>query len=374
MDNRRIQLIFVLMLLGFFNVGSAACSQCRGQWFTFDENGPQEMILDKEELAVDIPLELPEQGDYRLKSGDVLYISIYGEQGTARQVPIDPRGMISYLFVESVPAIGRTIAEVREELIKKLESYYRYVVLSITPIRFGAAYYVISGEVQNPGRKQVVGNPTLLSAIGQAGGLTLLDWRNQLIDAGDLDHAFLARRGKYVPVDFVQLMMGGDLSYDVPLMEGDYVYIPDRKVHQVYVVGETRRNTTVDYFREMSLAEAVAEAGGVTERASSRVLVIRGSLACPVRFLVDYTKIVKGRTCDFPLLPGDIVYVPPRRLQKLREIFYSALNSFVATVAAVAGERLFLNFYPDANQNEAVIFGPGFIPGLGVPTTGTTTP
>lgn len=369
-----LKALFLWLFTLHFGLCSAGCNQCKGSWYTFDENGPKEMVFDDEIDEIELPIELPDQGDYRLKSGDVLFISIYGEEGTAREVPVDPRGMISYLFVESVPAIGRTIAEVREDLIEKLKSYYRYVVLSVTPVRFGAAYYVISGEVKLPGRKQVVGNPTLLSAIGQAGGMTLLDWRNQLIDASDLDHAFLARRGHYIPVDFVRLVMGGDLSHDVPLMEGDYIYIPDRKVNQVFVVGETRRNTTVEYFHDMSLAEAMSEAGGVTDRASSRVLVIRGSLACPVKFLVDYSKIVKGRTCDFPLLPGDIVYVPPRRLQKLREIFYSALNSFVATVAAVAGERLFLNFYPDANQNEAIIFGPGFIPGLGVPTTGTTTP
>lgn len=356
------------------DAGCSSCHQARpGYWFTFDENGTQEIAMDEEELDIELPMNLPPQGDYRLKSGDVLFISIYGEENTGREVPVDPRGLISYLFVEGVPALGRTIAEVRQDLKKQLETYYRYVVLSVTPVRFGAAYYVISGEVKLPGRKQVVGNPTLLSAIGQAGGFTLLDWRNQLIDASDLEHAFIARQGQYIPVDFVKLVKGGDLSYDIPLTEGDYIYIPDRKVNQVFVVGETNRNTTVDYFDSMSLAEAMAEAGGVTERASSRVLVIRGSLACPVRFLVDYSKIVKGRTCDFPLMPGDIVYVPPRKMQKMREIFYSALNSFVATVAALAGDHLFYNLYPNQNQNNTIIFAPGIIPGVNSPA-GTTLP
>lgn len=368
---------WILILLVFQMTCDARCRSCGeynpGSWFTFDENGTQELAMDEEELSIELPMALPPQGDYRLKSGDVLYISIYGEENTSREVPVDPRGLVSYLFVEGVPAIGRTIAEVRKDLIKELETYYRYVVLSITPVRFGAAYYVISGEVKVPGRKQVVGNPTLLSAIGQAGGFTLLDWRNQLIEASDLEHAFIARQGQYIPIDFVKLVKGGDLSYDIPLTEGDYIYIPDRKVKQVFVVGETSRNTTVDYFDRMSLAEAMAEAGGVTERASSRVLVIRGSLACPVRFLIDYTKIVKGRTCDFPLMPGDIVYVPPRRFQKLREIFYGALNSFVATVAALAGDHLFYNLYPNDAQNNTIIFAPGLIPGANVPA-GTPLP
>lgn len=367
-------LLLLVIAHGMCDAGCRSCGQNPpGNWFTFDENGTQAIAMDEADLSIELPMTLPPQGDYRLKSGDVLFISIYGEENTGREVPVDPRGLISYLFVEGVPAIGRTIAEVREDLIKKLETYYRYVVLSITPVRFGAAYYVISGEVKLPGRKQVVGNPTLLSAIGQAGGFTLLDWRNQLIEASDLEYAFIARRGQYIPIDFVKLVKGGDLSYDIPLTEGDYIYIPDRKVKQIFVVGETNRNTTVDYFNSMSLAEAMAEAGGVTERASSRVLVIRGSLACPVRFLVDYSKIVKGRTCDFPLMPGDIVYVPPRRLQKMREIFYSALNSFVATVAALAGDHLFFNLYPNESDNNTIIFAPGLIQGANVPA-GTTLP
>ena len=369
---------WMVFLLAFIpSLCTADCNSCKqersGYWFTYDENGTQEIAVGDEEFSVELPMMLAPQADYRLKSGDVLYISIYGEEGTAREVPVDPRGLLSYLFVKGIPALGRTIAEVREDLIKELETYYRYVVLSVTPVKFGEAYYVISGEVKLPGRKQVVGNPTLLSAIGQAGGMTLLEWRNQLIDASDLNHAFVARSGQYIPVDFVKLVKGGDLRYDIPLAEGDYIYIPDRKVNQVFVVGETNRNTTVDYFESMSLAEAMAEAGGVTERASSRVLVIRGSLACPVRFLVDYTKIVKGRTCDFPLMPGDIVYVPPRRLQRLREIFYSALNSFVATVSALAGDHLFNNLYPNAGQDNTIIFAPGLVPGVNSPG-GTTLP
>ncbi len=317
---------------------------------------PGEWVKFEEPVEIPLPAPLP-SSEYRLHVGDILLISVYGEPGTAKQVYVDPRGMISYLFLDSIPAVGMTISEIREDLEGKLSSYYRNVLLSLTPVKFSAEYYTIAGEVLFPGRKVIVGKPTVLSALSRAGGLTLLDFRDQYFDGGDLDHAFLARQGQYVPVDFPRLIKQGDLSQDIPLQAGDYIYIPSAEIHQIFILGEVYGATTLNYLRTMSLAEALAEAGGVTELASNRALVIRGSLACPLRFLVDYTRILKGQTCDFALLPGDIVYVPPRRFQLFREIFLGALSSFVSTVASAAGVDTFIRIQPKAAGNENIFFG-----------------
>lgn len=363
-----IKYIPFVFLFFFSSLNAQSCGQLCGErhssnWFEIDEEGIKEIEYYEDFIAENesIITEAKREKSYRLKYGDILMVSIYGENGTMREVNVDPRGMISYLFVDSLPAIGRTIKEVRGDLQERLSSYYRFVVLSITPVKFGAAYYTISGEVSVPGRKPVIGNPTLLSAICQGGGVNVMEWRDQLIDAGDLDHAFLSRDGKYIPVDFMRLVRNGDLSLDVPIHEGDYIYIPDREFKQVFVLGEVRRGVTIDYLTDMSLAEAVAEAGGVTDRASSRVLVIRGSLAYPVRYLIDFTKIVKGNTCNFQLQPGDIVFVPPRKLQKLREIFYGALNTFVASVASAGGREAFIKIHPHAAGDSNLFFGDGVV-------------
>lgn len=288
------------------------------------------------------------QDEYRVKTGDIFLISVYGEDKTQREVIVDPRGMISYLFIDSLPVIGKTLRELREAIEIQLRSYYRYATLSITPIRFNAEYYVIAGEVNLPGRKPMVGRPTVLSAICQAEGFTTIDFREQLVDMVDLEKAFLMRNGDYVPVDFVKLVKHGDLSQNIPLERGDYIYIPHLQPNQVFVVGEVYGATTIDYLRSMSLVEAIAEAGDVTERASNRVVILRGSLSCPVRFVVDFERIVKGCAPDFPLCKGDIVYVPPRRFQSLRELFQLAARSFVGTVASEAGIETFIRTHPHA--------------------------
>jgi polysaccharide export outer membrane protein len=289
-----------------------------------------------------------EHEPYRLKVGDTFIVSVYGEEKTDREVVVDPRGMISYLFIDSHPAVGKTIAEIREELGERLRKYYRHVILAITPIKFSAEYYTVTGQVVDPGKQPLVGNPTALSALCQAQGFTYIDYRDQLIDMCDLDRTFLARNGQYVPVDFNKLVRHGDLGQDQPLEAGDFIYVPGRSVKQVFVVGEVLNPHSIEYFSDISLVEAIAEAGDVTERASSRVVVLRGSLCCPTRYLIDYSRIVKGCYPDFRLLPGDIVFVPPRKLYLVKEFFRIAVAAFISTVAYETGIEMFIRSHPHA--------------------------
>ncbi|NGX42804.1 MAG: hypothetical protein K940chlam7_01092, partial [Chlamydiae bacterium] len=281
----------------------------------------------------------------------ILLISVYGEEGTERKVVVNPRGMLSYLFVESISASGKTIFELRESLHEQLRKYYRFVTLSITPIKFNAEYYTILGEVKDPGKKPIVGDPTLLSAISQAKGFTTMDFRDQVVDLCDLEKAFLARNGEYIPIDFVRLIRHGDLNQDIPLRSGDYIYIPNVTMKQVYVVGEVFYPVTIDYMTDMSLVEAITEAGDVTERAGSRVAVLRGSLSCPVHYLIDFNRIVKGCASDFKLQPGDIVYVPPRSFTSLREILQEAARVFVHRTADSTGEEAFIQAHPHTRND-----------------------
>jgi len=287
---------------------------------------------------------------YRLHVGDKFTLALYGVEQTAQDVVVDPRGKISYRYIDSYPVLGKTIAEMKVELEEKLGEYYRNPTLSITPTLFNGNYYVIMGEVFEPGRKPLFGNATLLSAICDARGFLTRDFREQLVDTADLERSFLSRNGEYIPVDFAKLVREGDMSQDVLLQQGDYIQIARQTVHQVFIVGEVWGPTTIDYYQTLSLTEAVAEAGGVTPRASSRALVIRGSLACPTRYLIDINRIFKGCASDFILQPGDIVFLPPMQFTTLKEILQHGVRAFIASLASDIGTEAFLEFHPHADE------------------------
>lgn len=301
---------------------------------------------------------------YRLEIGDSLVIAVYGEFNTKREMTIGPTGTISFLNVRSVVAHGRTLMELREDLTKKLKEYYRDPLVTITGSNFKGYHYTIVGEIKKPGVKLLYGNPTITSVLSDAGGFTTRIYRNQTIDIVDYDHSFLVKNGKYVPVDFKRLLEYGDMSQDLPIGPGDYLFMASYVQPKVYILGEVSRPLTVNYLDTISIAEALAEAGGLTLRASSRVYVIRGALDNPITYCLDINRILKGYACNFWLEPGDIVYVPPMKFTHLKEIIQGGISTFVSVVANVAGTNTFLEITPAAKNTNVV---------SPVPVIGTTT-
>lgn len=310
---------------------------------------------------------ISEKPPYRLRVGDRLMLSVYGQRDTRRLALVDVTGSISYLFINSLPAVGRTIDEIRHDIEEKLKTYYRNPVLIATAVDLAPDFYTIVGEVKLPGKRPLRGNATVLTALSAAGGFTTRIFRNQTIDLVDLDHSFLARKGQMVPIDFVRLVRFGDVTQDIPLMAGDYLFMATSTFDKVYVLGEVLGPTSIEIIDTISLAEALTFAGGVTLRASSRVAVIRGSLGCPETFLVDINRILKGKACDFRLCPGDIVYVPARKFTMLRELVQEGIRAFVSIVASIAGTSAFIAIQPNACN----ILSPVPVISTGGVTTGT---
>jgi polysaccharide biosynthesis/export protein len=291
-----------------------------------------------------------QEAPYRLRFGDVMDISVYGEEFSKREVSVGPDGTINYLFVNSIPAAGRTITEVRNDLTEKLKTFYRYPLLNIVPKHFGWGYYTVIGQVNTPGCYPVNADSTILSAMCAGGGFSTRLFRNQTVDMVDFDRSFLAHKGEYIQVDFEKLIKNGDLSWNFPLHAGDYLFFANSGLNRVFVLGMVSRPTSVEYLKDITLTQAIADAGGVLDRASSRVIVIRGSLAHPRWYYIDSNLIFKGCASDFPLMPNDIVYVPPLQFLTLRDIIRGGISSFVSIIANVAGTNAFLEITPAAKN------------------------
>lgn len=308
-----------------------------------------EIVDDKKEKEVEkVAQEKQDDTQFRLKIGDRLSLQIYGDPSSYQDVEVDSSGSVNYLVVTSFPAAGKTVPEFSEALQNKLREYFRDVTLAVTLRENLGDYYVILGEVYKTGTKPLIGNATVLTAIADAGGTSLREFRKRLEDLADFDKAFLSRNGEYVPIDFKRLIKNGDLTQDVPLKSGDYIYIPSLEYPEVYVIGEVRKPSLLRYVRTITLLEAISRSGGMSINASSRVAVLRGSICNPKKFLIDYNLIVTARAPDFWLLPGDVVYVPPRIFTTAVDIFKYGVKAFVANMFSWMGNRLLIQFEPGA--------------------------
>ncbi len=126
--------------------------------------------------------------------------------------------------------------------------------------------------------------PQLAQAL-QAGGQTMSQFRQQVIDT-------YSRTGTNP----------GSVT----------VTLATPNIKSVYVLGEVREPGPVPWNEQMSLAKAVASTGGTIVTAKpSDVYITRaepGTLQ-PRTFRANLTAIAYGQSMDFPLLPGDLVYV-----------------------------------------------------------------
>ena len=295
------------------------------------------------------------EGPYRLGIGDVLDISVYGEEGAASQVPVDPSGHISYRLVGSIPAAGRTIDELRVDLQDRISKDLRHALVTIIPERFGSRTFSILGQVRVPGTFPIEGRMTVFDALARGGGLMSGQYRNSTVDLYDLPHAALLRHGKVVPVDFEALIQRGDATQNVPLESGDIINIPSALVRNIYVLGEVFYPRTVGMVASLTLVQALTEARGLKESASGKLVIVRGSVSHPQVTVVDSKRLLDGGIRDIQLAPGDIVYAPRRSFEIIDDIVKAALSGFAAGAAGEAAAGLYQKIHPDQTSTTPVV-------------------
>jgi protein involved in polysaccharide export with SLBB domain len=282
-----------------------------------------------------------------LGPGDVLTIALHGEPTLTRvEMPIGPDGRISFAEAQDVLATGLTIDELRVRMNEELGKFRRAPETMITPVAFRSKKYFMLGKVMMKGIYTLDRPTTVLEAVARARGFeTGLVDRN-IITVADFSRSFLMRGGKRYPLNFENLFQNGDLSQNLGIEPGDYIYFPASNVKEVYVLGEVRLPGPAVYTPDLTVAGAIAARSGYTDAAwKGHILVVRGSLNNPQTFVVNLKDIVAGKTLDFRLQPKDIVFVNSRPFIYGEELLHLAITAFLQSiVTATVGENLIKPF------------------------------
>ncbi len=289
----------------------------------------------------------PPAGQFTLGPGDRLEVELVDDTNTLTTCIVGPDGKIYFGLLPGMDVWGLTLPQTKAMLEQGLNEYYREQPRVSVILRGVESRRIwLLGRLQTPGVYYMTNSPTLLEAIATAGGsLSLAGQRdlsinNSIDEQADLSRAFVVRRGQRLPIDFQRLIEAGDLSQNIYLEPDDFVYFPPLTAHEVYVIGAVGLPRVVAYQPGMTMASAIANAGGPAPEAFlSHVAIVRGSVSQPRIAIVDYKAVVTGNRPDPVLQPHDIVYVPLEPYRYLVRYGELIMNTFVSSVAINEGIR-----------------------------------
>jgi len=253
------------------------------------------------------------QEDYLLGPEDELEIRVWDHEDLTRKLRVGLDGRIAFPFVGEIAAAGKTVLQLQKELERRLgQGYVIDPHVSIAVTAFKSQRYFVVGNVSKPGTYPLTRPLNLVEALSQAGGLTT-DVTGKTGSAA-LVYIVRPRPGEHVDKPrypqggphgqtltvSLPLALAGDLKHNIPILNGDTIYVP---MLFFYVTGEVKTAGRYTYEKDMTVLQAVTTAGGFSDKAApKRTYVIRpnpegGRQQFKLRL-------------DDPIQPGDTIVVP----------------------------------------------------------------
>jgi len=237
---------------------------------------------------------------YQIGAQDVLKISVLDEPDLTNSYRVDSDGTITFPYINRVQAAGATLAELQDRIRTALAAgYLKNPQVRIEIESYKSQSVMVSGEVRSPGKITMTGMMSVLEALAAAGSpttaasseLTIAHVRKGGADAPDAD---------VTHVNWKDLQLGK--GTDVTLQDGDIINVP--KAQTFYITGQVRNAGSFVLDPGMTVQQAIALAGGLTERGSDR--------------RISASRLVNGKLTDVDLkmedrvMPNDVIMIKPR--------------------------------------------------------------
>jgi polysaccharide export outer membrane protein len=249
--------------------------------------------------------------DYRVHSGDVLNVQVFGEQTLSQPVTVLNDGSIVYPLAGRLMVSGDTLAEVTRQLTTSLSRYIHEPMVTVGVASQGSLSVLVLGNIKTPGKYALPSDSRLTDAIAAAGGL------------GPTNGAFPAARVSVGTqgvqnVSLEKLLHDGDVSLNIPLRNDTVVYIPSPVTIRVRIIGAVDKPGEIEIGEGDHLSLAIAKAGTSTSSNAdlNHVHITRAQANGKVSTseVNLYRELQQGDLRADPVLQkDDVVFVPQSR-------------------------------------------------------------
>jgi polysaccharide export outer membrane protein len=164
---------------------------------------------------------------YRINGGDVLHISVYGEQNLDKDVPVQPDGGIAFPLVGNLNARGMTLKELQGKIADNLRESQYFPNLTdnevtVSMVKATGNSVSVVGQVKAPGTFAYDTQLDVMQALSLAGGLTPFASKSKIKilrrDQAGTQTAIL--------FDYSEVEDGEQLDKNILLRGGDVVVVP----------------------------------------------------------------------------------------------------------------------------------------------------
>lgn len=168
-----------------------------------------------------------DEDGYRINGGDLLHISVYGEQNLNQDVPVQPDGGIAFPLVGNMNARGMTLKELQGKVASNLRESQYFPNLTdnevtVSMVKATGNSVSVVGQVKQPGTFAYDTQLDVMQALSLAGGLTPFASKSKIKilrrDQAGTQTAIL--------FDYSDVEDGEHLDKNILLRGGDVVVVP----------------------------------------------------------------------------------------------------------------------------------------------------
>jgi len=230
---------------------------------------------------------------------------------------VSESGVMFYPYVGEINVVGKTIAELRLEIVESLSKVLNNPQIDVRLLQSQRHKVYVQGSVFKPGVVMLNDVPvTFLEAINRCGGAD---------SKANLSAVEFTRDGQTYQVNMLFPYAAGKGPSDIVLKDNDVIRIPDSEETKVYLMGEVRNQQALPFKNgKLSLSQAIAEAGGLQLESAKaeNIYVFRAAASdeIDVYHLNARNPMALVFGDQFALKPGDIVYVDATGLARWNRV------------------------------------------------------
>ena len=218
---------------------------------------------------------MPPGEPYQLRSGDVLSVRVFGQPDLSAEVTIDERGVIILPFIDDVEAAGRTIAQLKNEVILRYQKMLKRPLISVRVVEFNKAGSVgVYAVYDDQGREANVYTSMMSAENGR------IKWEVQALKGGMFrlsffSNSFIDGRDKYE----VTVMLDGGQSLSL----GRAI-----KIRPTVVTAHNDPQVEVRLKVTLAALARTSQAREATMKVGDSAFKVEGSSLEALRFIVSH--------------------------------------------------------------------------------------